>query len=105
MSDRAVAGVAVIFAVLFALAEVTPVSNLVALPDFYAFYGIADAVPWALLVLGVAIPPVLYLLALLVGRGQSLFARTLLLTVALSSTFALEFGVMAFAAAGQPAIG
>jgi len=96
---------ALIFAVLFALAEVTPVSNLVALPAFYEYYGIGDATPWLLLVLGVAIPAVIYPGALLLGRGRPLFARALILTVALASTFALEFGVMALAAALQPAIG
>jgi hypothetical protein len=96
--------VALLFAVLFGLAEVTPVSNLVALPAFYDFYGIGDATPWVLLALGVAIPAVSYALALLLGRGRPLFARALILTVALASTFALEFGVMALAAALQPAI-
>lgn len=97
--------VAVIFAVLFALAEVTPVSNLVALPAFYDYYGIGDATPWSLLVLGVTIPVALYVVAVLLGRGGSLFARALILTVALAATFALEFGVMALAAALQPALG
>ena len=97
--------VAVIFAVLFALAEVTPISNLVALPAFYDYFGIGDATPWVLLVLGVAIPALFYLAALLLGRGRPVFARALILTVALAATFALEFGVMALAAALQPAIG
>ena len=103
--DRVGGGVvALIFGVLFALAEVTPVSNLVALPAFYDYYGIGGATPWALLVLGVAIPVALYLGALLLGRGRPLFARALILTVALATTYALEFGVMALAAALQPAI-
>lgn len=97
--------VALIFAVLFLLAEVTPVSNLVALPTFYDYFGIGDATPWALLVLGVAIPAVGYLVALLLGRGRPVFARALILTVALATTFAVEFGIMALAAALQPAIG
>lgn len=103
--DRGGLVVALIFATLFALAEVTPVSNLVALPAFYDFFGIGDAVPWVLLVLGVAVPVALYVVALLLGRGRPLFARALILTVALGSTFALEFGVMALAAALQPALG
>ena len=103
--ERGIVVVVLLFAVLFALAEVTPVSNLVALPAFYEYYGIGDATPWALLVLGVAIPVVIYLGALLLGRGRPLFARSLIFIVALASTFALEFGVMALAAAFQPAIG
>lgn len=97
--------VALIFAVLFALAEVTPVSNLVALPAFYEFFGIGDATPWVLLVLGVAIPPVAYVAALLLGRGRPVFQRALMLTVALATTFALQFSVMAVAAGFQPPIG
>ena len=97
--------IVLLFAVLFTLAEVTPVSNLVALPAFYEYFGIGDATPWALLVLGVAIPVAVYLIALLLGRGRPLFARALIFTVSLAATFALEFGVMAFAAAFQPAIG
>jgi hypothetical protein len=103
--DRGVIVVVLLFAVLFALAEVTPVSNLVALPGFYDYYGIGEATPWVLLVLGVVLPVVIYVAALLVSRGRPLFARALIFTVALASTFALEFGVMAIAAAFQPAIG
>lgn len=97
--------VGLLFVLLFALAEVTPVSNMVALPGFYEYFGIGDATPWALLVLGVVVPVVIYLGALLLGRGRALFARALIFTVALAATFALGFGVMAFAAALQPAIG
>ena len=103
--DRGAIVVVLLFGVLFALADVTPVSNLVALPGFYDYYGIGEATPWVLLMLGVVLPVVIYLVALLLGRGRALFARALILTVALASTFALEFGVMAIAAAFQPAIG
>jgi hypothetical protein len=95
----------ILFGVLFALAEVTPVSNLVALPPFYEYFGIGEATPWALLVLGVALPPVLFVAGLLLGRGRPPFAKALILTVALATTFALSLGVMAFAAALQPPIG
>jgi hypothetical protein len=105
VTERGGVVVVVAFAVLFALAEVTPVSNLAALPAFYEYYGIGGATPWALLVLGVAIPVVVYIVAALLGRGRPLFARALIFTVALASTFALEFAVMALAAAFQPAIG
>jgi hypothetical protein len=87
--------VIIVFAVLFALAEVGPVSNLVALPPQYEALGYAAYIPWGFLVLGVLIPPVLYTGALLVGRGRPLFARALILTVALAATFALGFTVVA----------
>lgn len=94
--------VALVFAVLFALALVTPVSDLVALPGLYEAYGIGDAVPWPLLVLTVALPPVLYVVALLLGRGRPPFARALILTVSLATSFALYFGIVALVGAIQP---
>lgn len=100
-----VIALAVVFAVLFALATFGPVSNLIALPQVYAAYGIAAATPWVLLIAGVAIPPVLFAAGLLVGRGRPLFARSLILIVALGTAFALGFSLIAFVAALQPALG
>ena len=97
--------VALVFAVLFALALVAPVSDLVALPGLYEAYGIGDAVPWPLLVLSVALPPLLYVVGLLLGRGRAPFARALILTVALAASFALYFGLVALVGAIQPPLG
>lgn len=92
----------IVFGVLFALGLVMPVSDLTALPTVYAAYGIGDAVPWPLLVLAVALPPVLYVVALLLGRGRPPFSRALILTVALAASFALYFGIVALVGAIQP---
>jgi hypothetical protein len=92
----------IVFAVLFALGLFGPISNLAALPGVYEAYGIGDAVPWPLLGLAVALPPVLYVVALLLGRGRPAFERALILTVSLATSFALYFGIVAFVAAIQP---
>ena len=92
----------IVFGVLFALGFVMPVSDLTALPAVYAAYGIGDAVPWPLLVLAVALPPVFYVGALLLGRGRPPFSRALILTVALAASFALYFGIVALVGAIQP---
>lgn len=94
--------VALVFAVLFALALVMPVSDLGALPAVYEAYGIGHAVPWPLLVLAVALPPVLYILGVLLGRGRPPFTRALILTAALAASFALYFGLFALVGAIQP---
>lgn len=94
--------VPLVFAVLFALALVIPVSDLLALPGIYEAYGIGDAVPWPLLVLAVALPPVLYVVGLVLGRGRPPFARALILTVALAASFALYFGIVSLVGAIQP---
>jgi len=92
----------IVFAVLFALALVGPISNLGALPAIYQAYGIGDAVPWPILILAVVLPVALYVVALLLGRGRPVFARALILTVALATSFALYFGLVALVAAIQP---
>ena len=94
--------VPLVFAVLFGLALFGPVSSLVALPAVYEAYGIGAAVPWALLLLAVALPVVLYVAALLLGRGRVPFERAVIFTVALAASFALYFGLVALVGAIQP---
>lgn len=92
----------IVFALLFALALFGPISNLGALPAVYEAYGIGDAVPWPLLILAVLLPPVLYVVGLLLGRRRPPFARALILTVALATSFALYFGIVTLVGAIQP---
>lgn len=94
--------VAVVFAVLFGLALVGPVTDLVQLPQYYAALGIADETPWALLIVVVVLPVVLYVAGLVLGRGRALFGRALILTVALATSFALYFSIASLASALRP---
>lgn len=91
-----------VFAVLYALAMLTPVSNLVELPQFYGMLGIGDAVPWPLLVLGVALPPLLFAASLVLGRRRPLFDRALILAVGLAAAYAGGLSIIAWALAIQP---
>jgi len=95
----------VLFALLFGLAELAAVSNLVALPAYYELLGIGDAVPWALLVAGVLVPPALLAAALLLGRRRPLMHRALLLVTALAAAHALALSIGALVAALQPPLG
>jgi hypothetical protein len=93
-----------VFALLYAYPLFEGISNLIALPPYYAQLGIAGAVPWWLLVIGVAAPVLLYLAALVIGRGREPFPRALILAVGLASTNALVLSVISWASAVQPAI-
>ncbi|MES1169209.1 MAG: hypothetical protein ABUL47_00820, partial [Leifsonia sp.] len=62
----------VVFALLYAYPLFEGVSNLVAVPPYYASIGIGSAVPWWLLVIGVAAPVILFAAALLLGRRREL---------------------------------
>ena len=93
-----------VFGILTAYPLFEGISNLVALPPYYSSLGIGGAVPWYLLVIGVAAPVLSYAAALVLGRGRELFARALLLAVALAATNALALSVVQWAQALQPAL-
>ena len=91
-----------VFALLYAYPLFEGISNLIALPPYYAANGIGAAVPWWLLIIGVAAPVLLYLAALWIGRGRELFARTLVLAVGLAAANALVLSAVSWASAVQP---
>ncbi len=97
--------VALLFAVLHGYTLWLAISNLVALPGVYALLGIGDAVPWALLTVGVAAPVILFASAVLLGRRRVLAQRVLLLAVSLGATNAISLSIAALVAAFQPAFG
>lgn len=81
-------GVAVIFALLHGWFLFTAASNLIALPALYAAQGYDELIPWTTLILGVALPPVFYVVALLLGRRRMLSARVVVLAASLAATAA-----------------
>lgn len=97
--------VAMLFAVLHGYTWWIAISNLIALPGVYELLGIGDAVPWWLLVIGVAAPVLLFTGAMLLGKRRSLAHRVLLLAVSLGATNAISLSVAALVAALQPAFG
>jgi hypothetical protein len=97
--------VALLFAALHGYTLWIALSNLIALPGVYELLGIGDAVPWWLLVVGVAAPVLLFTAAMLLARRRSLAHRVLLLAVSLGATNAIALSVAALVAALQPAFG
>ena len=94
----------VVFALLYAYPLFEGISNLIAVPPYYDANGIGGAIPWWLLIIGVAAPVLLYLAALWIGRGRELFPRALILAVGLATTNALVLSVVSLAGALQPAL-
>ncbi|RQP11566.1 MAG: hypothetical protein EAS51_05485 [Microbacteriaceae bacterium] len=90
-------GVAVIFAALYGWFLFSAVSNLVALPALYTAQGFAEYIPWTPLVLGVIVPPVAYLAALLMGRGRALSARVVVFAAGLAATAAAALSLYVLA--------
>jgi hypothetical protein len=71
------------------------VSNLIALPAFYEAYGYgAENVPWWLLWIGVAIPPIGFIVALVVGRRRNVLVKALIFIVGLAVVAGLSIGIL-----------
>lgn len=94
------------FALLFAWDVVEAVGNLIALPQLYAFLGIAAGeVPWWLLIADLALPVVAYVVALVVARGRGPGRTALVLLVALAVVAAWSLTLTAVEPLVRPAIG
>jgi hypothetical protein len=87
------------FALLFAYDLWEAIGTAIALPASYQASGFDPAmIPWWLVVLYVLVPPVTFVLAILVGRRQSLWGRALVFLVALAVSAALSLGLIALQA-------
>lgn len=88
--------IAVGFGLLYAYDVWEAVSTLLQLPVFYEELGIpASFVPWWLLIASIAIPPLVFVLALVIGRRRTLGQFALILLVGLAVVAALALGAVA----------
>lgn len=91
----AVAGV---FGILYAYYLWDAIRSLIELPAQYEVMGLSrDDAPWSLLILGIILPIVTYVGALIVGRHRNVFAQALVLLTGLGALAALSLGVIALA--------
>mgnify|MGYP001806674441 FL=1 len=95
---RAHVGVAALLSALVGWFVFDGVASLIGLPALYAQLGVDPArVPWVALWAGVVLPVVLYAVAVIIARRQSLTRFTLVLIVALAATAALRLSLIALA--------
>lgn len=89
-------GVAALFGLFYAYYLFDAIRSLIELPAQYELVGLSRAdAPWALLVLGVVIPVVVFLAALIVGRRRSVGSQALIYLVGLGAVACLGLGVIA----------
>ena len=87
--------VAALFGLFFAYDLWEGVSNLVALPAFYDAFGYgSENAPWWLLWVGVAIPPIVFVLAFVIGRRRNVVDRALVFLVGLAIVAGLSLGIL-----------
>lgn len=95
---RAHVGVGALLSALVGWFVFDGVASLIGLPALYAQLGVDPArVPWVALWAGVVLPVVLYAVAVIIARRQSLTRFTLVLIVALAATAALRLSLIALA--------
>jgi hypothetical protein len=97
--------IAIGFGLFYAYDVWEAVSTLIGLPQFYEALGLTSAqVPWWLLIAGIALPPVVFVLALLLGRRRKLAQFALILLVGLAVVAALSLGAVALEYALRPVL-
>jgi hypothetical protein len=95
--------VAVLFGLLFAYDTWEAIQNAIEVPKLFAqleAVGLpAGDVPWLLIGVGIALPPLAYAIALFAGRRRSVAMKALILLLALAAVAALSLTVNALAVA------
>ncbi|GAB3605659.1 hypothetical protein GCM10027413_10680 [Conyzicola nivalis] len=95
--------VALLFALFFAYDLWEAIQNAIELPKLYAqleAVGLpAGDVPWLLIAVGIAIPPLAYVVAFVAGRRHTLAMKALIFLLALVAVAALSLSVNALAVA------
>ncbi len=84
-----------LFGLAFAYFVYNAIGNLINLPRSYSTNGFQDAVPWALLVIGLAIPILLYVASFVLAVRRSLLDQAVIYVLGLVTASALFFGVVA----------
>lgn len=98
--------VAIVFAVFFAFDLFEAISNLVLVPQVFTqnneFYrengldGLVVSPPWVPLIVGVVVPPLAFVAAIVVGRRRELWKFTLALFAALGLVAAVSLTLTAY---------
>jgi hypothetical protein len=95
--------VAAIFGLFYAYDIWEAIGNLVALPGLYSALGL-EPVPWWLLIVGVLIPPAVFLVAFWIGRKHNIGAKALVFLLGLAVVACLSLGVLALEVVLRPAL-
>jgi hypothetical protein len=87
--------IAAAFGLLFAYYVYQAIENLLELPKSYEAIGLSDSVPWAVLVIGLAIPILLYVIAFAVALRQTVLNKAVIFLMALVTVAAFSYGIVA----------
>lgn len=94
--------VAALFGLFYAYDVWEAIGNLFGVPAAYAALGLDTYIPWWLLWVGVLVPPVVFALAVFVGRRRNVLERALIFVVGLAVVAGLTLAVIALGDALLP---
>lgn len=94
MNARAIAawGVGVVLTALYAYTVIAAVGNLMGMAEFLG--SALSPTAWTTLITGVVIPVIVYIIALLLGRGQRAARRLVILAAGLCVTAVLQLDML-----------
>jgi hypothetical protein len=87
--------IAAVFGLVFANFVYQAIRNLIELPRVYELLETTSPVPWALLIVGLAVPIVLYALAFIIGFRRRYLDQIAVFAMALTVTAGFGFTVVA----------
>jgi hypothetical protein len=88
--------VAILFGIFYAYDLWEAISNAVSLPQAFTLYGFDGSdVPWALLVIGIVLPPLVYAVAFGLGRRRNALGTTVVFAVGLAVVAVLSLDLVA----------
>lgn len=97
--------VATLFGLFYAYDLWEAVSNIVELPSAYESAGLhTDAIPWWVLIIGLVIPPVVFGIAVGIGRRQNVGAKAVIFLVGLAVVAGLSLGDIALEQVLRPSV-
>ncbi len=87
--------IAGLFGLVYAYFVYQAIRNIIELPKSYSTIGLGESVPWPLLVIGLAIPVILYVLAFVIGLRRPVLDTAIVFILGLVTASALFYGVIA----------
>jgi uncharacterized membrane protein len=87
--------IAGLFGLVYAYFVYQAIRNTIELPKTYDAIGLSESVPWVLLVIGLAIPVLVYVLAFVIGLRRPVLDKAIIFVMGLGVTAGLGYAIVA----------
>ena len=87
--------IAGLFGLVYAYFVYQAIRNIIELPKSYAAIEQSESVPWALLVIGLAVPVLLYVLAFIIGLRRPVLDKAIIFVMGIAVAAGLGYAIVA----------